>query len=70
MYTHACIKCAKSYDGDDPDAYYCEACNKERIIIAKEIDAKIANKPKKKVVSALQEYDNAPKVHGFVQVHL
>ena len=69
MNTHSCIKCSTQYKDNDVDAYYCPECMKEKERIAKEIDSKI--KPsKKETVSALQQYDMSPKVHGFVQVRL
>jgi uncharacterized Zn ribbon protein len=70
MYTHPCIKCGTQYQDADPDPYYCKSCNDERKKIAKEIDAKIKAKPKRSTMSALQEYDNMPKIGGFIQVRL
>ena len=66
--TYSCIKCKETYESDDVEAYYCPVCLEEKKRIAQEIDAKIQTRPKKPTVSALQEYDNAMKVHGFVQV--
>lgn len=70
MYTHSCIKCSKKYEDEDPDAYYCPTCLKEKKAIADEIDKKIQARPRKETRSALEEYDNAPKVHGFMQVRI
>lgn len=71
-YNHACIKvaCSNTYKDEDPDAYYCSACKEMNKKIAQEVDAKLATMPKRKVVSALQEYDNAEKVRGFMPVKL
>lgn len=46
-HSHACIKCNKVYEDTDPEPYYCLSCNEERKAIAKEVDAKLANRPKK-----------------------
>lgn len=67
---HNCIKCSEPYKSEDDEAYYCPSCNEERLRIAKEIDAKIKARPKRKTISGIQEYDNAPKVHGFLHVRL
>lgn len=68
MFTHKCIKCQTSYQDKDPEPYYCTACNAERKAIAAEIDKKMASRPKRPTMSALQEYDAMPKVNGFIQV--
>jgi len=59
------LKCKAQYQDTDVDAYYCETCNIERKRIALEIDKKIGLNPKKPVVSAMQAYENAPKIRGF-----
>lgn len=56
-----CIKCAKQYDTDDPEPYYCGDCLKTKKQIAAEIDAKFANRASKPMKSALQEYDELAK---------
>lgn len=68
MTTHTCIRpgCGNSYEDNDVEAYYCPPCNKSRKALAAEIDAKINAKPRKPVVSALQAYDAAHKVRGFI----
>ena len=71
MFSVSCIKCGKVYESKDEDPYYCESCNKERLMIAAEVDKKLANRPRKQVMSALQAYDSDPnKVHGFIRVKL
>lgn len=69
-YSHKCIKCQKEYTDTDPDPYYCASCNAERKIIAKQIEKKMAHTISTKAPSALKEYDNAPKVRGFMIVKL
>lgn len=69
-YTHPCIKCKVLYEDTEPDAYLCEKCKEEKKRIADEVDRKMAGRISKRAYSALQEYDNSPKVHGFVQVRL
>jgi len=56
-YTPTCIKCSAKYDSNEPDDYYCESCNKVRLEIAKEVDAKIALRPKKNRVSGWQQFE-------------
>ena len=72
MFTHVCVKpgCGASYKTKDPDPYYCEDCLREKNALAKRIDAQVAARPKRNRTSALADYDNSPKVHGFVQVRL
>jgi len=70
MHTHSCIKCGTQYKDSDPDPYYCKTCSEEKKAIAEEVDKKLRSKPRKPTKSALQEYDEAQKVHGFVQVSL
>ena len=69
MNTHTCIKpgCGMSYEDTDPDAYYCPGCNKQRKEIAAKIDATISSRPRRKTMSALQEYDSSPKIGGFIR---
>lgn len=67
MYTHSCIKgCGAAYQTEDPEPYYCSACNQERILIAAEIDAKRPKGPIAKSPSELEIFDASPKVKGFV----
>jgi len=68
--THNCIKCGSQYQDEDVEAYYCPPCIEAKNKIAEEVDKKMALRGKKEVKSALQEYDEAQKVHGFVQVSL
>ena len=75
-YQHKCIKptCKETYSDEDPDAYYCQSCTKEKNKIAAQVDAKFAGAPKTQEKSALQEYDEAKKVDikgmKFLQVKL
>ena len=70
MFTHTCIKpgCGEQYQDTDQEAYYCDACKAANKAIAEKVDAKLASRPKRSQTSALQEYDNAQKVHGFMHV--
>jgi uncharacterized Zn ribbon protein len=71
MNTHSCLKCKTQYTDDEVDAYYCSSCNEERKRIANEIDMKLAHRPKKQMVSPLQEYDAQQKYMGrFIKVNL
>ena len=72
-YQHTCIKvsCGAAYEDTDPDDYYCEKCQKKAKAIAAKIDAQLAGKiSKRKIITPLQEYDNAPKVNGLVRTKL
>lgn len=70
MFTHTCIKpgCSTQYQDEDPEPYYCPACKAEKAEIAKTIDAQFASRPKEKVVTPLQEYEQAQKIRGFMPV--
>lgn len=70
MYSLNCIKCAKGYESVDDDPYYCSECDAARKVIAAQIDKNILSRPKKSRRSALQEYDAAEKVGGFMYVKL
>lgn len=43
MFKLNCIRCKKEYESQENDPYLCDACNKERIALAKEIDAKVGS---------------------------
>lgn len=60
QYSHKCIKigCDTTYSDEDPDAYLCAVHIEEKNQIAKEIDAKFANRPKEKVMSDLELFDS------------
>lgn len=48
LYTHKCIKCDTKYNDIDPDPYYCDNCNTQRLQIIKDLDGKhntIGQKP-------------------------
>ena len=59
MNTHSCIKpaCVARYESEDPEPYYCPSCNEQRLVIAKEIDAKMAGRPKKEVRGIFSQKD-------------
>jgi len=67
---HQCVKCKREYFDNDPDPYYCPTCNEQCKLIAAEIDRKIATQPRKPIKSLLQEYDEAPKVNGFMVIKM
>lgn len=70
MNTHSCIKCTEEYQDEDTEAYYCPKCLTEHKANAKAIDARLAHIPRTESMSDLQAYDQAQKVHGFLQVRL
>jgi len=66
MHTCNCVKCKKQYQSEEPDNYFCEDCYKIRKQVADEIDAKMANRPKKKIVSDLQQFEMVAKKRGSI----
>lgn len=68
--THNCIKCATQYEDKDTEPYYCGQCLETKNKIAEEVDKKMALIGRKQTKSALQEYEESPKIRGFVQVRL
>lgn len=68
-YTHNCIKCANEYKDNNEEEYYCGNCKIEKERIAKEIDDKLKMKPKKKVMSDLQRYEQILKERGRVNIN-
>lgn len=67
-FTHKCIKCGEQYSSDEPDPYYCIACNEQRLVIAKEVEAKLARKgPVEKTPSDLEMFDAIAKQKGGVR---
>lgn len=53
---HTCIKisCGKTYSDNEVDPYYCPDCLIKNKAIAKEVEAKIAARPKKQVKGEYQ----------------
>lgn len=71
LFSHNCIKCQEVYEDTDPDPYYCRTCNEQRILIAKEVDAKHATRiSKKPAMSDLQMYDEIRKARGVQFVNI
>lgn len=68
-YNHACVKCGSKYQDTDPDPYYCVNCQKVRKEIAAQVDVKFAKRPKIVTKSLLQEYEEAPKINGFLAAY-
>lgn len=66
MNTVSCVKCKEPYQSSDPDPYYCPSCEEQKKRIAKEIDAKLSKVPRKETKSDWQIYQEANKIHGFV----
>lgn len=69
MNTHVCIKpsCDNTYKSDEDEAYYCKSCAEANKAIAKQIDAQIASRPKKRAKSAIQEYESNVRQVGNVR---
>jgi hypothetical protein len=67
-FTHQCVKpaCNTNYKDTDPDPYYCPSCNKERLVIAKEIDSKIKPQKPRVLSPQEQELDRWKKQGGFI----
>ena len=56
-----CIKCGEKYEEKEIEAYYCPICLEERNRIAKEVDAKMRNRPKKEIKSDFQAFNDVAK---------
>lgn len=63
MNTFTCIKpsCDKSYESEEEEAYYCKSCQEANKAIAKQIDAQVAARPKRKRTSNWKEYEEAAR---------
>lgn len=63
---HQCIRpgCSTQYEDNDPEPYYCGPCNEARKAAAAEIDAKIALRPKERVVSDLKAFEAKSQARG------
>ena len=70
MSLFTCVKpsCGNQYESKEDEAYYCTQCQEARKKVMAELDAKFKNRVSVPVKTALQEYDEAPKVHGFMQI--
>lgn len=66
QYVHNCIKCHEKYTDDDVDPYLCDPCKEKRKAIAEQVDRTLSLTPRKPTKSLLQEYDEAPKIQGFM----
>ena len=66
VFNHVCIKpvCGKQYQDNDPDPYYCPECKEKAQAIAKQIEAKLAGRPRKPIKSDLQLYYETCKAKG------
>jgi predicted nucleic acid-binding Zn-ribbon protein len=67
---HKCIKCGKEYQSDDIDPYLCAECLVLKEKIAKEIDAKFANRPKKEGQSFNDKVKGMKTVNGITMINL
>lgn len=57
--SHTCVKCQENYFDNEVDDYYCQKCEKEKKAIAKEVDAKLAMRPKREVKSHWKQLEEA-----------
>lgn len=69
-HSHKCIKCGVEYKDNEIDAYYCESCNEQKKVIAKQVDDKLKGNVNYNTKSELQIYDEMAKVKGtrFVNI--
>lgn len=70
IFTHKCTKCSLEYQDTEPEPYYCEVCNKERLAVAKEVDARLGSTVGQQPGGEYQAYLKGPKVRGFLHVKL
>lgn len=70
MITHTCIRpeCNNTYQSEEVEPYYCSGCQESNKQVAAQIDKQVAARPRRETKSALQQYDESPKVRGFVHV--
>ncbi|MBU1122649.1 MAG: hypothetical protein KKF54_08180 [Candidatus Omnitrophica bacterium] len=66
MHKCSCVKCKKEYSSEEPDDYFCLECLKTHRQVIEETEKKLANKPRKEVISDLRHYDSCAKHKGFV----
>ncbi len=57
QYPHKCIKCKVDYSDSDIDDYLCENCNQARLVIAREVDAKVGSTVGQQPNSELTAYN-------------
>jgi len=67
IYKVHCIKCKKEYTQPEPDDYYCPECLKIRAEVVKKVNAQIASRPRKPVISDLQRF-NAVARNGVANI--
>ena len=65
-YKVHCVKCKNEYTDIEPEDFYCKSCTVEKDAIAKKVDEKMKGRSTFRPTSALEEFDNSPKAHGFV----
>jgi protein-arginine kinase activator protein McsA len=63
-YKVSCVKCKREYQSPEPDDYFCEECFKTHKQVIEDTEKKLANKPKKQVMSDLQKFDAIAKQRG------
>jgi DNA-directed RNA polymerase subunit RPC12/RpoP len=62
-----CTKCGQQYNEIEPEPYLCPPCLLERRQVAQQVDAQFVGRVSVQSRTPLQEYDEAPKVHGFMR---
>lgn len=67
---HTCIKCAAIYTDDEPDAYYCPACQRQNKAIADSIDKKLAKKGSRKGPSFEEKMQSFQTVKGITMINV
>lgn len=69
---HKCIKsvCENSYESNDADSYYCPSCLEAKNKIAKEIDLKFANRPKRESEGFEDKIAGMKKLNGITMINL
>lgn len=64
MHKHNCIKCGQVYEDGDVDAYYCDSCNEQRLLIAKQIDSKVGSTVGQQPKGELKLFDDIAHAKG------
>lgn len=63
MNKYTCIKpaCTNEYESEEAEAYYCGPCQEANKVLAKQIDAQVAARPKRSTVSRVKQYEEQLK---------
>ncbi len=61
QYTHTCIKCHKTYQDEDVEAYYCAECLVEHQALTAQLDAMKPASERTQSMSELEAFEKDPR---------